>query len=63
MLSLRELISTAPETLLYIERFQPNKLVPDFLIMTARDYVNSKNSLARSDDLFIANERRFVFSF
>ena len=35
MLSLRELISTAPETLLYIERFQPNKLVPDFLIMTA----------------------------
>ena len=51
MLSLRELIDTAPETLLYIERFQSNKLVPDFLIMTA------------SDDLFIAIERRFVFSF
>ena len=63
MLSLRELIDTAPETLLYIERFQSNKLVPDFLIMTARNYVNSKNSLARSDDLFIAIERRFVFSF
>lgn len=63
MLSLRELIDTAPETLLYIERFQSNKLVPDFLVMTARNYVNSKNSLARSDDLFIAIERRFVFSF
>ena len=63
MLSLRELVSTAPEALLYIERFQPNKLVPDFLIMTAKDYVNSKNSLACSDDLFIAIERRFIFRF
>lgn len=63
ILSLRKLINTAPETLLYIERFQPCKLVPDFLIMTVRNYVNSKNMLVYSDELFVATKNRFVFSF
>ena len=47
MLSLRELIDTAPKTLLYIERFQLDKIVPETFVMTVKDYVIDKDELRR----------------
>lgn len=63
MLSLREFIDTAPKTLLYIERFQLNKIVPETFVMTVKDYIINKNELRRGDELFIAKECPFAFSF
>lgn len=36
MLSLRKLADTEPNRLLYIERFQLNKTIPETLIMTVK---------------------------
>lgn len=63
MLSLRKLADTEPNRLLYIERFQLNKTIPETLIMTVKNYICDKRVWGYCDELFIAKECSFVFSF
>lgn len=63
MLSLRKLADTEPNRLLYIERFQLNKTIPETLIMTVKNYIRDKRVWGYCDELFIAKECPFAFSF
>nr|DAM64599.1 MAG TPA: hypothetical protein [Caudoviricetes sp.] len=63
MLSLRKLADTEPNRLLYIERFEASKITPKTFFMTVKDYICDKKEWRRCDELFIAKEYFFVFSF
>lgn len=69
MLSLKKLAITKPKAILYIERIPLNEdnfineINPNVFALRVEDYICIKNEKKYKDNLFIAKEDSFAFSF